>query len=82
MLVLVLHASAPHLVEALDSQVLTRDLSQDGLLFLGSICSATGSSGDLVVLLFVLAFKGEPSLLNFCLLLSNFLGLLLGRVFF
>ena len=25
-LVLVLHASAPHLVEALDSQVLTRDL--------------------------------------------------------
>jgi hypothetical protein len=55
-LILILHASAPHLVETLHSQVLTRDLCQDGLLFLGSRCSALLPGADLVCLLFVLAF--------------------------
>ena len=55
-LILVLHASAPHLVETLNSQVLTRDLCQDGLLFLGSRCSTLLPGANLVCLLFVLAF--------------------------
>ena len=53
-LVLVLHAFTPHLVEALDPQVFTLNLSKDRLLFLSCSGSASLPALDLFMLLLVL----------------------------
>ena len=80
MLVLVLHAFAPHLVEALDPQVLTLNLSQDSLLFLSCSSGTTLPALDLIMLLLVLALQSQSPLLNFILLGFDSHGLLLGRL--